>query len=176
MEAFLSRGGYVSFDRKQFIQALIDNINSRMLNSNNEAAIKNFGALIPDNCPILEYPPWLEGETAIQAICQRFQIPEYGIIPAFREYFNDPRKAPKIINDKLIQSIMYTIPVSSSEAERGFSQMNLVCSAIRSKLTVLHMYTSSLLFISINGPPPHLWNADSSVSSWLLSHRYATDT
>ena len=174
LEAFLSRGGYVSFDRKQFIQALIDNINSRMLNSNNEAAIKHFEALIPDKWPTLEYPPWLEGETAIQAICQRFQIPEYGIIPAFREYFNDPRKVPKIINDKLIQSIMYTIPVSSSEAERGFSQMNLVCSPIRSKLTVLHM--SSLLFISINGPPPHLWNADSSVSSWLLSHRYATDT
>ena len=107
-----------------------------MLNSNNEAAIKNFEALIPDKWPTLEYPPWLEGETAIQAICQRFQIPKYGIIPAFREYFNDPRKVPMIINDKLMQSIMYTIPVSSSEAERGFSQTSLVCSPIRSKLTV----------------------------------------
>ena len=151
----------------------MDNINSRIFNSNNEAAIKNFEALIPDKWPTLEYPPWLKGEKAIQAICQRFQIPEYGIIPALREYFNDPRKIPKI-NDKLIQSITYTIPLSSSEAERGFCQMNLVCSPIRSKLTVLHM--SSLLFISISGPPPHLWNTDSSVSSWLLSHRYAADT
>ena len=167
LEAFLSRGGYVSFDRKQFIQALLDDINSRMLNSNNEAARKNFEAT-------LEYPPWLERETAIYAICQRFQIPEYGIIPAFRKYFNDPRKVPKIINEQLIQSIMYNILVSSSETERGFSRVNLVCSPIRSKLMVLYM--SSLLFISINGPPPHLWNADSSLSSWLLSHRYATDT
>ena len=169
LEAFLSRGGYVCFDQKQFIQALLEECLTPI------AARKNFEALIPDKWPTLEYPPWLERETAIHAICQRFQILEYGIIPAFREYFNDPRKVPKIINDKLIQSIMYTILVSSSETERGYSQMNLVCSPIRSKLTVLHM--SSLLFISINGPPPHLWNADSSVSScWLLSHRYATDT
>ena len=125
-----------------------------MLNSNNEAAIKNFEALIPDKWPTLEYPPWLEGETAIQAIFQRFQIPEYGIIPAFREYFNDQRKVPKIITDKLIENIMYTIPVSSSEAEKCFSQMNLVCSPIRCKLTVFHM--SSLLFIGINDPPSHL--------------------
>ena len=38
LDAFSSKGGYVSFNQKQFIQALIDNINSRMLNSNNEAA------------------------------------------------------------------------------------------------------------------------------------------
>ena len=31
-----------------------------MLNSNNEAAIENFEALIPDKWPTLEYPPWLE--------------------------------------------------------------------------------------------------------------------
>ena len=39
---FLSRGEYVSFFRKQFIQALVYNIYARMLNSKNEAAIKNF--------------------------------------------------------------------------------------------------------------------------------------
>ena len=91
--------------------------------------------------------------TSLQGILQRF------------------KKSTPIINDKLIESIMYTIPVSSSEAEKCISQMSHVCSPIRSKLTVLHM--SSLL---LNGTPSHLCNADSSVSSWLLSHRYATDT
>lgn len=174
LEAFSSRKGYVSFDRKQFIQALIDNINARMINPSNEAVIRQLEALIPDKWPTGECPPWSEGETAITAICQRFHVPECGIIPAYREYFYDPRRTPKIINEKLIQSILYTIPISSSEAERGFSQMNLVCSPTRSKLTVLNM--SSLLFVSINGPPPHLWNAQPAVANWLLKHRSATDT
>ena len=162
LEAFSSMKRYVSFDRKRFIQALTDKISERVINSSNEVVIKQMEALIPDQWPTQQYPPWLEGEKAIQDVCQRFQVPKCGIIPAFREYFNDPRKIPKIIDEKLIQSIMYTIPVSSSEAERGFSQMNLVCLPVRSKLTVLHM--SSLLFISINGPPPHLWNAECAVS------------
>ena len=174
LEVFSSRKGYVSFDRKHFIQALIDNINARMINSSNKPVIKQLEALFPDKWPTEEYPAWLEGEKAIQDVCQRFQVPECGIIPAFREFFNDPRNIPKIINEKLIQSIIYTIPISSSEAERGFSQMNIVCSPTRSKLTVLNM--SSLLFISVNGPPLHLWNAESAVSSWLLKPRCAMDT
>ncbi|CAB3994935.1 Hypothetical predicted protein [Paramuricea clavata] len=48
LEAFSSRKGYVSFDQKQFIQALINNINARMINPNNEAVIKQLEALILD--------------------------------------------------------------------------------------------------------------------------------
>ena len=49
------------------------------------------------------------------------------------------------------------IPISSSEAERGFSKMNLVCTKMRSSMTAKHL--SSLMFISMNGPPVHPWDA-----------------
>ncbi|CAB3990141.1 Hypothetical predicted protein [Paramuricea clavata] len=120
LETFSSRKGYVSFDRKQFIQALIDNINARMINPNNEAVINQLEALIPDKWPTGECPPWSEGEKAITAICQRFHVPECGIIPAYRKYFNDPRRIPRIINEKLIQSILYIFPsVPPKRPERG---------------------------------------------------------
>ena len=50
LEAFLSRNEYVAFDQKQFIQAVIDNINARMINSSNEEAVKQLEALIPVRC------------------------------------------------------------------------------------------------------------------------------
>ena len=49
--------------------------------------------------------------------------------------------------------------------------MNLVCTPARSALAVKTL--SSLIFISINGPPPNLWNAQDAVARWLLSHRSA---
>ena len=43
-----------------------------------------------------------------------------------------------------------TLPISTAACERGFSQMNIVCSDLRSSLTVAHM--SFLMFIGIVGP------------------------
>ena len=71
-----------------------------------------------------------------------------------------------------LQEVLYTIPISSSEAERGSSQLNIVCVDQRSNLLIKNI--ASLLFISINGPIPNLWNAESSVNKWLLYHRSAT--
>jgi hypothetical protein len=132
-------------------------------------------AQIPDKWPTGECSPGSEGEKTITAICQKFHVPECGIIPAYREYFYDLRRTPKISNEKLIQSILYTIPISFSEAEKEFSQMNLVCSPTRSKLTVLNM--SSLLFARINiFPRIYGTRTQSAVANWLLKYRSAKDT
>ena len=50
------------------------------------------------------------------------------------------------------------VPVSSAEAERGFSQTNLVCTKSCSGLSVAHL--SSLMFILINGLPVQFWEAN----------------
>ena len=74
----------------------------------------------------------------------------------------------------LIVSVQ-TLPISTVECERGFSQMNIVCSDLRSSLTVPHM--SSLMFIGIVGPPLNKWNPQPYVKSWLAAgRRDATST
>ena len=47
--------------------------------------------------------------------------------------------------------------------------MNIVCSPLRSTLTMDHM--SSLLFISTNGPPLSAWLLHEYVKSWLAKGR-----
>jgi len=46
--------------------------------------------------------------------------------------------------------------------------MNLICDELQSTITVQHLST---LFVSLVGPPLHLWNAEPYVRSWLASGR-----
>jgi len=118
-----SRSGYVSFDKKRFIQALIDNMSSRLLNAADTSFVKSFEVLYPELWPDVE-TPWKEGEDIVKRICDRFLVDPKGVAFDFREYHSNPRKVPKSIQ-RLIDSVVNTIPVSSIEAERGFSRMNI---------------------------------------------------
>ena len=71
------------------------------------------------------------------------------MITSYREYFSDPRNIPALVEERLLKGLLQVVPVSNAEAERGFSQMNLVCTKSRSSLSVAHL--SSLMFIHING-------------------------
>ncbi|KAF0747864.1 E3 SUMO-protein ligase KIAA1586-like [Aphis craccivora] len=51
--------------------------------------------------------------------------------------------------------------------------MNLICSDLRSRLTVTNI--SSLMFININGPPVAIWNPTNYVKLWLIKHRFSND-
>eukprot|EP00795_Rhopilema_esculentum_P000919 gene919-10675_t len=125
---FESRSSYSLFNKPQFLQALIDNMKARMLNASDGQAFKELEVFVSERWPSDVNVPWLEGERLLVELCQRFTISNdgQGLIMAFRDYVSDPRKTPKSI-ENLIQGILYTIPISSTEAERGFSQMNLVC-------------------------------------------------
>ena len=172
LHSYECRASYPSFNKPRFLQALIDNIKARLLNASNENALKQLEVFAPERWPSEISAPWFEEEKLLVKLCRRFSIAsdEQELVMAFRDYVSDPRKTPKPI-EHMIQGILHTIPISSSEAERGFSQMNLVCTPARSNLAVTTL--SSLLFIGINGPPPNLWNAQESLSRWLVSHRSA---
>jgi len=77
----------------------------------------------------------------------------------------------KVIPESLkkVMCLINTIPVSTAECERGFSRLSLICISLRSLLTVKHM--SSLMFLSLSGPPLALWKPLSYVKSWLASSR-----
>ena len=130
-------------------------------------------ALSPEKWPQGEKVPWLKGEENIISLCKRFIINSTGNINSYREFFSDPRTIPLPIDERLLKGFLQIIPVSSSEPERGFSQMNLINTNLRSNLTVPHL--SLLMFISINGPPVHLWDINSAVRKWLEVHSSANE-
>jgi hypothetical protein len=94
------------------------------------------------------------------------------MIQSFQEYLVEKRIPDKLF--KLIHNLDM-VPVSSSECERGFSQMNLTEIPLRSSLLTK---TTSVIFIKIVGPPLSQFDPTKFVESWLLfgHHHSAIDT
>ena len=66
--------------------------------------------------------------------------------------------------------MLEVLPISSTECERGFSQMNLYHTAPRNRL--LADSVSDLMMVEINGSPLRHWNATKYVVSWLQSAKH----
>ena len=93
----------------------------------------------------------LFGEKEVEALCKQFCIHDpRQVIRAFREFRENNGE---FIPDELkgLLAAINTVPISSAECERGFSQMNLICSANRASL--LPSTISTLLFLCLVGPP-----------------------
>ncbi|KAK0048443.1 E3 SUMO-protein ligase [Biomphalaria pfeifferi] len=159
-------------DVKAFYKKLQESIEQRLLSSE-DAELAYWARVLdtkqwPDNIGThLTF-----GETEMRNLSTRLQLNERIMIRGFREYLIE-----KNIPDKLLplQIALSTIPISSSEAERGFSQMNLIITPTRSSLMTTTV--SSLLFIRLVGPPLVRFDPTRYVESWLLRGRHsATDT
>jgi hypothetical protein len=68
-------------------------------------------------------------------------------------------------------NLLKIIPISTSEAERGFSAMNMIWTDLRNKLSIY--ITSCILSIKINGPPIYQFSPEKYVTLWLRSHQSA---
>ena len=68
-----------------------------------------------------------------------------------------------------LKYVVNTNPVSTAACERGFSKLNIICSPLRTRLTVKH--TSSLMFVSLSGPHIMLFEPLKYVKSWLVLNR-----
>ena len=67
------------------------------------------------------------------------------------------------------------LPVSTAECERGFSQMNIPASSIRSSLAMKTL--SSLMSIKCVGSPPQKFEPHPYVKTWITqSHCLADDS
>ena len=61
------------------------------------------------------------------ALCKQFNIVSTDLVAGYREFFSNPRTTAKVIEERLLKGFLNLIQVSSPEAERYFSQMNLIC-------------------------------------------------
>ena len=173
LSEYKSRHEYNSFDHSRFMQTLIENIESRTTNQSQRNQLAEFEILNPDKWPINIEAPWLEGEEILLNICQTFSINTTGIIESFREFVDNPRTSNDVMKKKVFNGLINLIPISSAAAERGFSVMNLVCTDLRSSIKISNV--AAQMFISINGPPTHLWNPERALRKWLTRHRSALD-
>ena len=72
------------------------------------------------------------------------------------------------------KSIVGAIAVSSAEAKRDFSKMNVIYSDKRSRLLVENV--SNLMTIDLLGLPQKEWDPTSSVKLWLCQNHSADDS
>ena len=156
--------------KPQFYQALADAIAARLLPESDRMVSK--AAEVLDAAAVsCEVAPEF-GEAQLKTLCTKFGLSYSEAKNAYREYKDSygkviPAGLRRVIN------LTETIPVSTAECERGFSKMNVVCTSLRSRLSVKHM--SSVMFISLSCPPLSLWKPLPYVKSWIsLNRRVAT--
>lgn len=175
-------------NQQQLLTSVINNLKRRLLTtiSSNEkkytAAETNekqeeYNSLM-NELKVLESDQWPSekppgfGECEIESLCRRFKLNVFKTKNAYRDYLEDSSRVPKDLNNLL--NCTKLIPCSSSECERGFSQMNLIISPTRTRLTTAHV--SSLMFVKLHGPDLRDWNTEPYVKTWLRKHRSAHDT
>ena len=178
--------GQVKINLPQFYHNLSDNLHSRLYaqSSSNRSAMSTqsdefltlasqMDVLNPHKWPNNIDSPWPDGEEKLQNLCRRFSLNCHHILEGFRDYVdNGGSKIPEQLCP--ILRAINTLPVTSSDCERGFSTMNLIMSPLRNSLGITRL--SSLMFIKLMGPPLQLWNPLPYVNRWLTAHRHADDT
>jgi len=155
-------------DPNAFYKKLKKSIENRLL-TNEDAELAQWAR-------ILDQKQWSEnvsnqitfGEMEIRKLSNRLQLNEREMIRGFREYLMEKTYPETLL--PLIRAI-HTISISSSECERGFSQMNLIITPTRASL--MTKTVSSLLFIRLVGPPLTFFDPSKYVDSWLLRGRHS---
>ncbi len=178
---------HVAIDSEKFLDSLRKNLDIRLnstaytKNSTSEihkANTKEYETLIQSFC-VLEAKEWplprvlSFGVQEIRYLSERFGFDPSEAVNEFRGYLN---KTVDSVSKTLfgLLNVLNLIPISSAECERGFSQMNLVCTKMRNRLLVVNV--ASLLFIKLNGPTLERFNPLSYVQKWLADKHQSADS
>ena len=132
-------GNVPEIPKGQFYQALADSVAARLLPDEEKDLVRAIDALNPASFPDDLSPEYCESE--IRLLCTKFGIAFRDLKFAFREY-RDSRGNAIAPCVRVLLNCVNTIPVSTAECERGFSKMNVVCSSLRTRLTIPHVFTN----------------------------------
>lgn len=175
----------VMIRRGQFFASLAANLRNRLLSfqstnvsSTNYDRSSEFDDLI-GKLKVLDPVSWpdvpneqniLYGEEEVAALAERFRVDQRQSIRAFREYRECGAKTMPSDLQPLLLAI-HTIPISTADCERGFSQMNLIMTPTRNSLAVTT--ASCLMFGKLVGPPLTMFNPMPYVRSWLAAGKHS---
>ena len=115
------------------------------------------------------------GLLRLKKLCERFSIDFKTAQNGFRDFIDDGGSR-RPMSEELVElkGAVETIPVTSADAELGFSTMNVICSSLQNWLVVQRV--SNLLFISLVGPSLEDFNALPYVKKWLASGAFETQS
>ena len=105
----------------------------------------------------------------IRFLCEKFLAPMNAVKNEFRDYKDSRGKTEMGQVLRHLVNRVNSLPISTASYERDFSQMNAVCIATRTRLSVPHM--SCLMFMSLTGPPLDRFEPLPYVKKWLVRHR-----
>ena len=152
----------------QFYQALADSISARLMPESEKQIAQCLDVLFPATWPAEVCADY--GEKELKETASKFLVPySRELKDEYRDFKDVKGTAVSGEHLKRLVGAVHTLPVSTAECERGFSRMNIICTPLRTCLTVKHI--SVLLFISINGPPLSNWQPLPYVKSWLAQGR-----
>ena len=177
----------VAIKRGQFFASLTANLKNRLLSvqssnvstetsgksSEYEDLIKPLKVLYPENWQFVPYDKnALYGEEEVASLAKRFKVNLRESVRAFREYRECGGKV--VPSDlKPLMLAVDTIPVSTADCEREFSQMNLTITSSRNSLAI--KTASCILFAKLVGPPLACFDPSPYVKSWLSQGRHSAD-
>ena len=184
---FVENNKVVRLPRQKLLEAVTENMKKRLMNCDNLISKNNeddtFHDLInfldPNSWNIEEVVvPWLSAEEKLRKFSKVFH---HAIsINEFRDYVenvlqncSNVAKAEVPSSVQKAKNIISAIAVSSAEAERGFSKMNIIYSDKRSCLTVQNV--ANLMIINLIGLPLSSWDPTPSVKKWLRRNHSADD-
>ncbi|XP_034149789.1 E3 SUMO-protein ligase KIAA1586-like [Esox lucius] len=144
----------------QFFQAVIDNLSSRLPDSELTKLLK---PLDPHIWPKTRDELILYGEDEIYELAKDLGEPAREAVEDFRSWKLQKDQSGKALRRLIVASQTYL--ATSAECERGFSAMNNTASKTKNRLRVRSL--SAVLFVDINAPPLEMFDPKPFVMSWL---------
>lgn len=164
----LSGEGAGKINRQQFVQAVVDNLNSCMPRDD---LVKMLQPLDRSTWPQNREDLVLYAEAEVSMFAKLLGESSREAVEDFRDYKLNGKQEGETHKRLLIASKTYL--ATSAECERGFSAMNDTVGKARNKLRANSL--AALLFIDLNGPPLDELDLAPFVESWVKAgHRLST--
>jgi len=178
----------VEINNGQFFTSLATNMKNRMMTTRSSGRtcaqdivqyekvyldlLNGINFINPDTWPEDIETNVLYGETEVSFLCRRFTLPTRQTIQEFREFKDN---GGKYVSNSLfpLKKAVSTLVVSTAECERGFSQMNVIMSPIRTSLAISRLF--KLLFIKCAGLPLNRFSPLPQVKTWLTKGHCSSD-
>ena len=177
--------------RQKLLEAVVDNMKKRLIVDEHLKATNCDQGNFIELLNLLDESTWKIEEMQVPWIAVEERLGKLGHIlhhevdvndfrdivdDVVRNYYNcrAQKLMPQSNSVQRAKNIINTIAISSAEAERGFSLMNIIVSDKRARLIVKNV--SNLLTINMIGLPLELWDATSAAKAWLRKNHSADDS
>ncbi|XP_076049684.1 E3 SUMO-protein ligase KIAA1586-like [Oratosquilla oratoria] len=185
---FVENNKVINLPRQKLLETVIENMKKRVMSCDSLTSKNNeLDDKIHDLINFLEPNSWNIEEVVVPWRAAEENLKEFDkvfhheiSINDFRDYVenvsqnsSNPAKAEVPQSVQKVKNIINAIAVSSAEAERGFSRMNIIYSDKRSRLTVENV--ANLMIINLTGLPFSSWEPTPSVKTWLRRNHSADD-